>query len=83
MLNPIQKKIMHLEDQIKNSEAEVNRLNDEMVEASYKKSGNVIAEISVRLKTLNKELENNYTKLEPLLDEFERLSQDYEAKLKE
>ena len=83
VLSPLQKKISSLESQITASEQEINKINDEMVEASYKKSGNVIAELSVRLNNLNKELETLYTDLEPLLDEFEKLSQDYEARLKE
>ena len=83
VLNPIQKKITALEDKIRNVETEINRLNDDIATASYNKSGHIIAELSVSLNNFNKELEDAYTGLEPLLDEFERLNSDYEARLKE
>ncbi|MDD8027697.1 MAG: ATP-binding cassette domain-containing protein [Acidobacteriota bacterium] len=83
VLRPLEQKIAALEKKAEKAEADLTRMNKEIVEASQAKNGARIAELSKSLHKRKKDIDACLDELEPLLAEHETKKAAYNQRLAE
>jgi ATP-binding cassette, subfamily F, member 3 len=83
VLHPLQQRIAALEKKAEKAEADLARMNKEIVEASQAKAGAKIGELSKALHKRKHDIDACYVELEPLLSEYETKKAAYEQRLAE
>ena len=80
-IKPIQAKIDKSEDLISELEEDLNRLNNEIVQATKKSNGNKIGYLSVKIAEHQTKIDGLYEDLEGFFDELENKQAYFEEKL--
>jgi ATP-binding cassette subfamily F protein 3 len=83
VLRPLEQKIAVLEKKAEKAEADVARMNREIVEASQAKNGTRIAELSKSIHQRKKDVDRCLDELEPLLTEHEARKAAFDQRLAE
>jgi len=81
LLKPLETKIKQLETKIETLEKSVSEVNQQLLDASVKGDGEAIAELGKKERTTQYKLNDFYTELEKLTDEFEAKSVEFEEKM--
>jgi len=81
VLKPLEQKIQALEKAIEKTEAELSRMNHEIVEASKAKESSKIIELSKSIHELRQNEDAFLEELEPLLREYEARKAEFARKL--
>jgi ATP-binding cassette subfamily F protein 3 len=80
-LRPLQKKATTLENEIEKHEADLNRLNDSMQQASRSQNGTEITEISQALHVCQQAIDRLFEQLENVTREIEARNAEFEVRL--
>ena len=80
-LKPVETKMRELEKALQETENEANRLTQEIVEASRTGAGARIGEMSKTVHQLRKVIDAYLVELEPVLEEHEALTSDFDKKM--
>ncbi|MGD8992010.1 MAG: ATP-binding cassette domain-containing protein [Desulfobacterales bacterium] len=83
VLRPLQQKATAVEDEIEQNEAELNRLNESMQQASRTQSGTEITEISRAIHACQLAIERLFEQLEDVTGEIETRNAEFENQLKQ
>ncbi len=83
VLKPIEDAIAKAEDEIENNETLLDRLNQEMVEASTKGDGARIGPLSQRIRTCQARIETRFAEMEQMDDQRQLLDKKFEKRLAE
>jgi ATP-binding cassette subfamily F protein 3 len=81
VLRPLQKKATAMEDEIEKNEAELNRLNDSMQQASRSQNGTEITEISQAIHACQQAIDRLFEQLEDVTREMEICTAEFENRL--
>jgi ATP-binding cassette subfamily F protein 3 len=81
VLKPLEQKIAVLEKAIEKTEADLSRMNHEIVEASKAKASAKIIELSKAIHELRQNEDAFLQELEPLLREYEAKKAEFDRKL--
>jgi ATP-binding cassette subfamily F protein 3 len=81
VLRPLQKKATAVEEEIEKNEAELNRLNDSMQQASRSQNGTQITEISQAIHVCQQAIDRLFEQLEDVTREMEKRNAEFEARL--
>jgi len=82
VVRPIQKRIIKVEYQVENEEAELERLNLSMQQAAQDQNGTRIAEISQALHSCQQTIDRLFDELEKLTRDLEIRNAEFETRLK-
>lgn len=77
-MGPLQKRIKELEQMIAGLESNVERVNNELVDASNAGDGQSIAKLSKQMHSLTREVEKSYDELMAASEELEELEKEWE-----
>jgi ATP-binding cassette subfamily F protein 3 len=78
---PLEKRIARLEDNIETHEVELDRLNQDMQQASQKQDGPLIAELSRAIHTNQSAIDQYFDELEKITHELDDHKADFEKQL--
>ncbi|MBT8332610.1 MAG: ATP-binding cassette domain-containing protein [Deltaproteobacteria bacterium] len=81
VLGPLHKQTAAVEDEIEKKEADLNRLNESMQQASQTQDGTQIAEISRAIHTCQQDIDGLYERLDNLTRELETRKAQFETRL--
>jgi ATP-binding cassette subfamily F protein 3 len=81
VLRPLQKKATAMEDEIEKNEAELNRLNDSMQQASRSQNGTEITEISRAIHACQQAIDRLFEQLEDVTRKMEICTAEFENRL--
>lgn len=82
-LNPLKTKIDQLESEITRYDKEQKQINDDLIAATQTGESHKIADLSIRLNEVNGIIDNLFDELESVTGDFEKLSTEYDNRLKE
>jgi ATP-binding cassette subfamily F protein 3 len=83
VLRPLQKKQTAVEDEIEKNEAELNRLNESMQQASQTQDAAQIANISRAIKLCQQKIDRLFTELEELTRQLDTRNAEFEFRLQQ
>ncbi|MBI4845144.1 MAG: ATP-binding cassette domain-containing protein [Candidatus Omnitrophica bacterium] len=83
VLNPFERAIEEIEKIISDLEAEIRKVNEELVAASYRSDSGAIAELSRRIKNLPLQIDEHYIRLDKVFLEYESRREEFKHKLAE
>ncbi|MCP4648483.1 MAG: ABC-F family ATP-binding cassette domain-containing protein [PVC group bacterium] len=83
VLKPLEEKIKKLETTINNQEAELKKINEDLVTASYESDSQAIAKLSRRIKELPLQIDEHYVILDQVFQEYESQSDKFSHRLAE
>lgn len=78
VLGPLQQQIAGREEAIKRHEETLDKLNNDMLEASQKQDGTKIAELSQSIHRCQKDIDRNFDQLESLTESLEKRTAEFE-----
>jgi ATP-binding cassette subfamily F protein 3 len=81
VLRPIEKKMAELEKKIESGVGETTQLNKAIVKASQARDGTKIAQLSIRLHQLQRDVDAWLVELEPILKDYETQKSDFDKQL--
>ncbi len=78
MLTPLKKKMLKIEGDIEHSEKILEKLNNDIIEATQKKDGHRISSLSQFIHSLQIQIDTLYDDLEKATDDFEDLKKEFD-----
>ncbi len=83
VLKPLEVNIDKLEGTISGLETELQKINEELIRASYESDKNVIAKLSRKIKELPQQIDEHYVQLDKVFQEYESQREEFIRRLSE